>query len=176
MKSVPNIITVSRIFLSLALLFIKPYSSAFYLVYIMCGLSDGLDGYIARRTNTESSKGALLDTIADMVMVIALFIILLPIIKIPVIIIYWIIIIAIIRITGIIFAYFKYNVLVMLHTYSNKLTGIVIFLLIMFYQVVNSLTLMSIVCIIASIASIEELIIHITSKKLDRDRKSIFTD
>jgi len=44
----------------------------FYLafsVFVMAGLTDYLDGYIARRLNTETQLGALLDLIADKLLV-----------------------------------------------------------------------------------------------------------
>ena len=34
-------------------------------LFVMAGLTDYLDGYIARRTNSETHLGALLDLIAD---------------------------------------------------------------------------------------------------------------
>jgi len=41
---------------------------AFYL-FVIAGLTDYLDGYIARRTNSETHLGALLDLIADKLLV-----------------------------------------------------------------------------------------------------------
>lgn len=176
MNKVPNIITILRIVLSILFLFIKPYSIYFYIIYILCGLSDILDGYIARKINSATQRGALLDTIADITMVFILFIVLIPIIKIPYKALIWIVIISLIRIISIIVAFYKYNTLVMLHTYSNKLIGIALFLTIIFYKNIHSNSiLIYIVCIIATISSAEELAIHITSKKLNRDIKSIFS-
>lgn len=49
----------------------------FFCFYTFAGITDVLDGFIARRTNTESDKGARLDSIADLmfytVMIIRLF-------------------------------------------------------------------------------------------------------
>lgn len=47
-------------------------STPFYILYMICGLSDVLDGIIARKTNTASSFGARLDTIADFIFVTVL--------------------------------------------------------------------------------------------------------
>jgi len=54
MKTIPNCISFSRIIFSLILVFIKPLSVAFYAIYIICGLSDIMDGFIARKTGTTS--------------------------------------------------------------------------------------------------------------------------
>ena len=65
-KSLPNYITFCRIIGSILLLFLKPFSIAFFAIYSICGISDLLDGYIARSTKTTSEFGAKLDSIADL--------------------------------------------------------------------------------------------------------------
>lgn len=174
MKNIPNIITIIRIFLSTTFMFIKPYSITFCVIYVLCGISDILDGYIARNTNTTSKVGSILDTLADIAMVAMLSVVLLPTIRFPIRIISWIILILIIRIIGIIIAFYKYHKFVILHTYSNKLTGLALFLAIIFFKCTSSLIVMSLVCIIATLASIEEIVIHSTKKDLDRDIRGIF--
>ncbi|MBQ1334162.1 MAG: CDP-alcohol phosphatidyltransferase family protein, partial [Clostridia bacterium] len=62
-----NIITGTRILLSIALLFCKAMSPVFYTLYIAAGISDILDGAIARKTNTVSDFGSKLDTAADLI-------------------------------------------------------------------------------------------------------------
>lgn len=44
-----NIITIIRILCSVALLFCQVFSAAFYALYITAGVSDMLDGWVARR-------------------------------------------------------------------------------------------------------------------------------
>ena len=65
MKNTANYITAGRIGLALSLLFVPPLTILFYIVYLLCGLSDMADGLIARKTHTESAFGAKLDSIAD---------------------------------------------------------------------------------------------------------------
>ena len=60
-----NTITFFRIAASIVLLSCPVFSPAFYTLYIAAGLSDMLDGYVARKSNTDSRFGARLDTIAD---------------------------------------------------------------------------------------------------------------
>ena len=68
-KLIVNGLTFSRIIMALALLMIVPFSRAFYLVYTYCGVSDGLDGWLARKTHSESKFGAKIDSLADLVFV-----------------------------------------------------------------------------------------------------------
>ena len=64
MKNLANYISVSRIIMSIMLLITKTFSTTFYIIYIYCGISDMLDGFIARKTKNESKIGAGLDSIA----------------------------------------------------------------------------------------------------------------
>jgi len=67
--AIPNQLTGLRILLALALPFLPP--SWWLGIVIAAGLSDLLDGIIARRFNATSELGALLDGIADKVFVLA---------------------------------------------------------------------------------------------------------
>jgi CDP-diacylglycerol--glycerol-3-phosphate 3-phosphatidyltransferase len=174
MKNIPNTITALRILLSAILLFLKPFSTLFLVVYSTCGLSDIIDGYLARKTNLASRLGAILDSIADIVFISAAAVTLLPSVFIPLGIIIWIILIAIIRIVSLLVGYYKYHTFTALHTYTNKAAGILLFCFPYLYNFISIKYLSLIICAIASISSVEELIIQITSKELSRDIKGIF--
>lgn len=174
MKQIPNIITGSRIVFSMALLLVRPLSIPFYVLYILCGVSDILDGYIARKTKTISRMGAKLDSFADLVMTVVLIFILYPILNLSFFIIVWIVIIAIIRVLSMLIAMRKYKTFASIHTYGNKVVGFVLFLLPMLLPFFNLELLINLVCILASITAIEELIIQSSSKELDLNKKSIF--
>lgn len=77
--NIPNILTIIRIFL------VPVYLFVFYTVeknrilyagtiYILAGLTDVLDGYIARKYNMISKVGAALDPLADKLMTFAVLI------------------------------------------------------------------------------------------------------
>jgi hypothetical protein len=95
-------------------------------------------------------------------------------IKFPLLGIYWVIIIAVIRFTSLGVGFMRYKQLTFLHTYANKLTGISLFISIFMYVGLGLYTTTILVCFIASISALEELIINTVSKKLCRDIKSIF--
>lgn len=172
-KTVPNFLSFIRIVLSAIMLFIKPLSLGFYIIYIICGISDILDGFIARKTGTSSRYGARLDTIADIIMAAVLLIKVFPLLKLPSIIILWVITIGIVRLVSIIVVFVRFNTFAMLHTYGNKLTGLILFLIPIFLINNSSTCWMYMICIIASLSSVEELLVQLTSKELNPDRKSI---
>ena len=59
-----NAISIFRIAASIVLLFCPVFSPTFYACYLMAGVSDMFDGFVARKTNSSSRFGARLDTIA----------------------------------------------------------------------------------------------------------------
>lgn len=174
MKLVPNFISFSRIIFSLTLIFLRPLSTAFYTIYIICGLSDIIDGYIARKTGEVSNFGARLDSMADMVMDCILIFILYPIISPSTEIIIWIVLIAVVRLISIRVAFKKYKTFASIHTYGNKITGIALFMFPMLISYASINVLIYIICFMASISAIEELVIQLTSSELKVNRKSIF--
>ena len=97
-----NAITFFRIAAGIVLLFCPVFSPGFYVLYIAAGLSDVLDGFAARKTNTASEFGARLDTAADLVFVLVCLVKLLPVLRIPPWLYVWIGIIALIKIVNII--------------------------------------------------------------------------
>ena len=75
-----NAITGLRILVSVVLLFCPVFSPVFYALYLIAGLTDMIDGTIARKTNTVSEFGARFDSIADFVFAAVCLIKILPVI------------------------------------------------------------------------------------------------
>ena len=70
-----NYITMLRIFLIIPVLILaSPGSSSLnwisLILFVIAGITDHLDGYVARRTGSTSSLGALLDLVADKLLII----------------------------------------------------------------------------------------------------------
>lgn len=63
MKHLPNTITLLRILLSTVLIFLIDQPIMFFLIYFSAGITDMLDGFIARRFQVMSEFGARLDSI-----------------------------------------------------------------------------------------------------------------
>jgi cardiolipin synthase len=76
--TIPNYITIFRFilvpFIVMALL--SEYVGAALIGFVIAGLSDGVDGYIARRYDQRSELGAYLDPIADKLLLVSLFVVL----------------------------------------------------------------------------------------------------
>ena len=126
--SIASIITFFRIILSVALLFCPVFSPVFFVLYIVAGVSDMIDGPVARKTGTASELGSRLDTLADIVFVTVCLKKLLPVLDVPFWIIIWIAIIAFIKLVNIAAGYISRKELVAVHSVINKTTGCLLFL------------------------------------------------
>ena len=151
-----NTITIFRIAVSIVLLFCPVFSPAFYVFYIVAGVSDMLDGFVARKINTASRFGARLDTIADFVLVVVCLIKLLPILSIPAWLYIWIGIIALIKVVNIISGLAVQKKLVAVHSVMNKATGVLLFLLPLTIPAVPLRDSAIVTCAAATFAAIQE--------------------
>ena len=155
-KQIANIITSCRILGSIGLLCCSVFSACFYGLYIFCGLTDMVDGTIARKTGAASSFGARLDTVADFLFVIASFVKLVPVIRIPVWIWVWTAAIAMVKQVNLVRGILAGKQISSLHTMVNKVTGFCLFLLPLTIPVVDLRYTAPIVCVMATIAAIRE--------------------
>ena len=151
-----NLITSCRILLSLLLLFFPALSPGFYGLYLAAGLSDMLDGFVARRTNSASPLGAKLDSMADLVFLAVCLIKLLPVLTLPVWLWVWVGLIALLRLVNILSGFVCRKKLVLLHTRANKLTGALLFLLPLSLGFLNIAYTAVPLCALASFAAIQE--------------------
>ena len=163
-KHIANILTSCRILGSILLLFFPVFSLVFYILYLFCGFSDMIDGTIARKTNSASQFGSRLDTIADLVFVVAAMIKLLPVIHLPGWLWIWGGVIAIIKLTNIVLGFVRRKKLVAYHTVLNKTTGLLCFLLPLTLQVIEPIYSFAVVCIMATVAAIQESCYTIKAK------------
>ena len=173
-KYIPNIITITRIIGSIYIILLKPLSIMFFIIYSLCVISDILDGYIARKTNTCTKFGELLDSFADAIFFIIVLVKFLLFERLENYIIYWLIAICSIKALSLIVGFIKYKSVAFLHTYANKFTGGVILICFPMLYLLGGVTkTLMFLCILASIASIEELLINLISKKLNRNVRSL---
>ena len=151
-----NIITEIRIVLSIALLFCPALSPAFYALYIAAGITDMIDGTVARKTGTVSEFGSRLDTVADIIFVAVCLIKLLPIMHVPVWLYIWIAIIALIKVTNIAIGYISQKEFISVHSLMNKVTGGMLFVLPLTLAFIDLRYSAAVVCMVATAAAIQE--------------------
>ena len=166
-KHIANIITGSRIVLSIPLLFIPLTSAWFYVLYLLCGLSDMIDGPVARRTKSASEFGARFDTVSDFVFMTVALIKFVPHLHIPVWLWIWIGVIAMIKLGNVVLEFVCTKKLISPHTVLNKVTGLLLFLLPMTISFVDLTYTLPIVCTVATIAAIHEVYYTYSEKKHD---------
>jgi cardiolipin synthase len=74
--SLPNIITLARM-LAVPLivwLIITNQMTAAFIIFVIAGISDGVDGFIAKRFNASTTLGAYLDPLADKLLLVSIYI------------------------------------------------------------------------------------------------------
>ena len=128
MKQTPNLLSALRIILCLPLLLVDAMTIPFWVFYVIAGLTDMLDGFLARRWGVESKFGARLDSVADFVFVLAVGYKLFPWLKLPVALLVMITLIALVKIVNVISSYVVKHRVEFLHTKANKLTGFLLFI------------------------------------------------
>lgn len=74
--TIPNLLTIIRILLTplFVIFLIREHFGLALVVFVAAGVSDGLDGFIARYFNQRTTLGAILDPIADKMLLVAAFI------------------------------------------------------------------------------------------------------
>ena len=174
--NLPNCITSVRIVGTAVLLFLTPLTGVFFVIYTLCGLSDVLDGWIARKTNSASEFGAKLDSIADLLFYTLVIIRLLPILwkLLPTWIWYFVGGIVLLRVAAYLTAAVKFHRFASLHTKLNKITGGAVFLLPYFLVLPGAVTYCFIVVAVACVSSIYELALHICRKEYHSNMRSLF--
>lgn len=151
-----NLITLFRMVCSIEMLFVRAFSVEFYGLYLVAGISDMLDGFVARKTKTTSEFGAKLDSIADVTMVMVCTFLILPRLQIPLWVWVWMGIIAGIKGINLISGIVLHKKIVLPHTLANKLTGLLLFLFPLFVGWVEAEYLALPLCAVASFAAIQE--------------------
>ena len=154
MKHLPNVISILRIAGSTSLLFCVVKGWPFWTLYVLSGLSDIFDGWLARKLHAESKTGSVLDSVADIMLVACCAIRLLPVFQIPVWLWIWAGVIVFIKIVNQLSALVVCKRFCFPHTLANRLTGLFLFLTAP--TVFWSLIPIAIVAALATFAAVQE--------------------
>lgn len=141
MKNIPNILTLSR-FVFIPIMFLSIISKNYMMAFIfltISGITDILDGFIARKYNYITNFGKLIDPLADKTTQISILIALAIVELIP----YWILIIVFIKelimVSGASFLYG--NDLIVSSRWYGKLATVVFYIAIVFSLTISYLNL-----------------------------------
>jgi len=179
MKQLPNIISVARFIFSCFLLLCNQSPILFLTAYLLCGLSDVLDGYTARKYKWESRAGEQLDSLSDFVFYVIVIYLLITSTDIlgQLWLIVGIIATFIIRIANLIITKAKFHTWGMLHSWGNKGVGLFlyVYIAITFWYGMASFISGVFLCLAAILSAVEEMVILISSEEYDANRGSFFT-
>lgn len=155
-KQIANIITFCRILSSMGLLFCPVFSASFWGLYLLCGLTDMVDGTVARKTGAVTTFGARLDSVADFLFAAVSFGKLFPVIRLPAWIWVWVTAIAVVKLVNLARGFLRRKKIPSLHTMMNKVSGLCLFLLPLTVAFVELRHTAPVVCAVATIAAIQE--------------------
>lgn len=174
MKHSANILTALRFVFAIGMVLAAPFSAAFWVCYLGGGVSDLLDGPVARALHIQSEVGAKLDSAADLAFAAAIAVVVVRSVPLPT----WLWVcagcVAAVRLISYGVGFAKYRIFPALHTYANKATGALIFAFPLLYAALGLTVSGVILCVIAFFSSIEELIITASSPTLNRDCKGLY--
>lgn len=107
LSHLPNLITLARIALVPVLILLlkdQDYAAAL-IVFVIAGVSDALDGYLAKRLNVQSRLGAILDPAADKLLLVSAYVMLTLLGHIP----FWLVLVVVFRDLLIVGGYLLYT-------------------------------------------------------------------
>ena len=154
MNQLPNIITILRIAGSLGMFLCDVTGVVFWIIYGLCGLSDIVDGWLARKLKCITKTGALLDSLADICFVACCVWKLLSILELPQWLWLWAGVIVVIKVVNQISALVMYGRCCFPHTTANKVTGFLLFIAVP--TIIWSVIPIAIVTAIATFAAVQE--------------------
>lgn len=172
-KHIPNIISSLRIAAAASLFFFTTISTSFLSIYLFCGFTDFIDGTLARKLDAASMLGAKLDTAGDVITYFSLAKILIFHNLVPLWIILWMGAALLGFLISAVIAKKRFGKFYFVHSLFGKILGVSLFCLPFMISLISEKAGLSVVCIIASIAAIESIIIQSKSKSAHLDVLSL---
>ena len=142
---------------SIWMLMFPAFSFWFYVLYSASGITDMIDGTVARKTDSVSEFGSRLDTVADFVFLLSALIKILPAADLPKWSLVWFFVIAVIKIANIALGFIRNKRFFAEHTVMNKITGFLLFLLPLTFAFIEIRYSVFAVCFTATAAAIQEV-------------------
>ena len=174
-KNIPNLLSLSRIGLSFIMFFVAQKPMVLFWLIVACGITDVLDGFLARRMHWESDLGARLDSLGDMVFYSALVLYVVRY-QMDVIQQYMpgIYSIFAIKTLTLVVCTIKNHATYSLHTYGNKLTGVLVVVAVCLILLTGEGSFTAVLVVVANLSALEELLIMSLHAHPDANTRSIF--
>ena len=173
-KNTANYISAGRILAALSLFLFLNNKPVFIAVYAVCGISDALDGYIARKKGIQSELGARLDSAADIVMFGVIIVVVLMNAGNLGALLIWTGVTAALRIAAIAYAWRKFRRFAALHTLGNKAAGLAVFITFPLFMLSGAPGWFIPALAIGTLSAIEEFAIHILGKSPNLNIRGIW--
>ena len=154
--SIPNLLTFARMLLCIPLGMTETLSPLFYLLYTLIGISDILDGWLARRWHCTTPFGAQLDGAADLIAFGVIGWKIWPILHFPAWLWGLLVCIVYIRIGNMLCTYLRKSTNIFQHILLNRLTGLLLFISIYVIETALFQGLAAGIAILALLAALQE--------------------
>ena len=176
MKHLANILTVSRIIMATILLvFFKEISILFIIIYTIAEFTDIIDGTIARKTGSASHAGAVLDSIADLLLAANLVKLVFSMKLIKKKLAIWLMVALGIGLLSPIINYIKHKRIFFIHSVPCKICGAIISIVpfAIFFGFIETYLVFALICV--TLAMIEICIMSMIMDEPNPDAKSIYS-
>ena len=179
-KQLANIISGSRIIAAACLYLFSEINWQFMVIYTFCGITDLIDGPIARKMNATSTVGTVLDTIGDIATYMALAKILIIQNYVPSWVVIWMVLTGLGDLAAGILSLIKCKKFFIVHSLFGKILGGSVFAFPFVLKLMEAFGMetvraahmcMGVICVISTIAAIESFVVQ--TKITDPDTKVI---
>ncbi|MBQ9531771.1 MAG: CDP-alcohol phosphatidyltransferase family protein [Eubacterium sp.] len=168
-KYIANIISFSRIIAAVFLFFFSEITNAFLTIYVYCGFTDFIDGPIARKLDSESVFGSIMDTAGDVLTYLALAKVLIVQNLLPFWFYLWEGLAVIMFLISATISKIKSGNFYFVHSFFGKIMGTSMFVLPFAMRFFKVLIWIGVICAVSNIAAIESIIIQAKQKKLPEE-------
>jgi len=184
MRHIPNILSIARFPLSVSLLFMAKTPVLFLCAYLVTGLTDVLDGFLARRFHWESKLGAKLDGTADILFMLSMLAVVFGVLRLRLRGYVMITLGALValKLANLLFTKLKFGTWSTMHTLANKYTALPFYcvcpVLVWLREAAGAMEtvnlLLAVFLATVFVANLEETLLLARMKEYDTDMKSLW--
>ena len=172
-KKIPNYISALRIIGAVSLIALPVFTLYFFIVYAICAVFDFADGYLAKSLNAKTVLGDRLDHIASLLFIIVLTVRYFSVMDVPVWAVFVIAGIAFVKCASLVFGAVRFKQPPFISSDWNKAAKCAFYLIPLWYWFAGMIFTCVVVIALMTVASVEELIINLTSKEYNPEVKTI---